>query len=40
MIKTHSYFESLFDDVIKFDVSNCICGKEKYEYNKDKVMND
>lgn len=23
-----SYFESLFDDVTKFDVSSCICGCE------------
>lgn len=25
MIET-SYFESLFDDVTKFDVSSCVCG--------------
>lgn len=40
MIKTPCYSESLFDDVTKFDVSNCICGLKK-EYNKDdKVMSD
>ena len=40
MMKTPCYSGSLFDDVTKFTVSNCICGYKKYEYNKDdKVMN-